>query len=667
MKLKYLLTVLSAASLLVACGGGGADAGISPFGTGSGAGSTGSTGSGVTSNTAGTLVLSLSSTQISSSLPGTVTAALKDASGNPVVGALVSFGVSGGTPNIAQASPSAAITNSSGQASTTLTPTSGATSGAANVTASATTSAGALSTQTGFSVSASNVTLDAVTVGDASINGYGSTSVNFTVSAASSSNPVTVNLSSTCASSNKATISPSSLTLTSTTGSVTYQDRACAATDRINVQIAGTSQQRSVDLSVAAPGTQGIQYFDTDRNPICLIGTGCASVAVVTFKVVDSSGAGKSGVLVDFSLDPSVSGFADLGASFGTTGVDGKVSVSVASKKTPTPLRVTATVRGVSPVMQTVSNLLTISGGLPVAGTDSSRTGISFASEKSALDGNLDGDKADLTLRLTDQWGAPAINGTAVSLVSDGGTVVPAYCTTLDGKCTVKLVVSNPRPANGRVHVMAYAKGQEFFVDVNSSSEYNLGDTYDDVPMGVCLDKNENNACDGGEFIIGSNSSPDLGNGVWDGNGTAYARLQRLFFFSNTAIAPRLYKVSSGVCTNSVVDDPYMTVTMGTSNRKFIEFCVRDANSGGDAMSGNPIASGSILAAKATINSVTVAVDNSPIPDMLSGPTRHVLTIANPLSPTALTVGGKVDISFTMGADGATRKFTILDAVTVNP
>lgn len=660
MKLNALIVALSAAGLLVACGGGGSDAGTSPYGDGTG--STTSTGS-VTTTSAGTLVLSISNTQVSSSSPGTVTAVLRNAAGSPIKGEVVDFAVTGTSSGIAQVSPATAITDENGQAATTLTPVPGATNGAAYVTATTVTGASTLTAKTAFSVSASNVTLTSVSVAQSPINGYGSTAVNFQVSAASSSNPVTVNLTSTCAGSGKATISPSSITLTSATGSVTYQDKACATTDKINVQIAGTAEQESVELVVNAPTTQGIQFSSVDRNTICLIGTGCPSVANVTFKVVDSAGVGKANEVVEFSLDPSVADFATLGATENTTGPDGTVTVSVSSKRTPTPLRVTAVVKGSTPAIQTVSNLLTISGGLPVAGSTDETNGISFASSKFSLNGNLDGDEATLTLRLTDQWGQNAIDGTAVTLVSDGGTVVPGYCTTLAGACTVKLVVSNPRPSNGRVHVIAYAKGQERFLDVNADSQYTVDDPFDDVKSGVCLDKNENGACNDGEFVIGSNVSPDAGNEAWDGEGTAYARLQRLFFFSRTTTAPRLFKAFSGVCSNTPVDAAHMTVSMGTLPRQLVEFCLRDANTGADIAGGNPIASGSTLGVKATISGITVAVDNSPVAAAISGPTRHVVTIENPGAPTALTAGGTIDLTVTMGG----TKYTILNAITVNP
>ncbi|WP_290641157.1 Ig-like domain-containing protein, partial [Aquabacterium sp.] len=484
MKLKTSVAIVALTALLSACGGGGGSSGTSAFGNTSSSTTTTTTATNVTSNTSGSVVLSLTSSTISASQPATVTAVVKDSSGAPIAGALVQFAITGSTSTIAQLSPASAITDANGQAAATLTPATGATSGAAYVSASADTAAGTLTAKSAFSVSATNVILNSVAVVPGSISAYGSSSVNIGVTGASSTNPVTVNISSTCATGGKATISPSTLTLTGATGTVTYQDKACSATDRINVQIAGTTQQQSADLIVAAPATQSIQYSSVDNANICLLGTGCPSVANVVFKVVNVSGAGQSGERVDFSLDSASSNFADLGSQFGTTAVDGTVTVSVASRQTPTPLRVTAKLHS-NAAIQTVSNVLTISGGLPVAGLTENHTGISFAASKYALNYNVDGDFADLTLRLTDRYGAGAVDGTAVSLVSDGGTVVPAYCVTKDGTCGVKLYVTNPRPTNGRVHILAYAKGQEYFVDTNGNGTFDVGTetVYDDVPV----------------------------------------------------------------------------------------------------------------------------------------------------------------------------------------
>lgn len=155
-------------------------------------------------------------------------------------------------------------------------------------------------------------------------------------------------------------------------------------------------------------------------------------------------------------------------------------------------MHVTGKVHGIA--LQTVSNKLTISGELPAAGATISHIGITFAADKSALDYSYIGDAAKLTLRLTDRYDTAAADAAVVNLVSDGGTVVPAYCVTKDGfgSCTVSLVVSNPRPINGRVHVVAYANAQEYFVDADGNGVHDSGEAYDDSPAAVCLDKDEN-------------------------------------------------------------------------------------------------------------------------------------------------------------------------------
>lgn len=680
MNWKNLMLWAATTVLVAACGGGGGSSsspaynvsGNAAFGNGS-SGSGGSTSAtDVSSNVSGTVLLALSSNTISASQPATVTAVVKDAAGIPVAGALVQFALSGtSSSGVATLSPASAITDGNGQAVTTLTPAVGATNGAAYVNATADTPAGSLTAKKAFSISATNVTLSAVALSPPSINGYNTALVNITVAGASSTTPVTVNVSSTCASGGKASISPSSLTMTGTSGSVTYQDKGCgssgsggSATDRINVQIVGTTEQRSADLVVAAPSTQGIQFVSVDNATICQKGTGCPSVANVVFKTVDQTGAAQQGVPVDFTLDNTA---ATLGSTFGVTGADGTVSVAVAAKNTPSPVRVIAKVQGTA--LQTVSNQLTVSGGLPVAGIGDSHTGISFAADRYSLDYNLDGDAAQLSLRLTDRYGAPAVDGTVVNLVSDGGTVVPAYCVTKDGEgaCKVKLVVSNPRPVNGRVHVVAYANGQEYFVDTNGDGVHGATETFDDSPAAVCLDKDENGTCGPTEYLVGNINAPDVGNGVWDDGGSAFARLQRTFFFASSTSRPRLYKVSGGgACTNTPVDDTYMAITMGGQNLVSLQFCVRDGNTNADAYGGNPLPSGVQITAVPSMANASVTIDNSPTPGAVSGPTIHTLTVQNTstASPQAALASGTATIKFMMSLTGS---ITIDQKVFISP
>jgi hypothetical protein len=684
MNWKNLMLGTMATALLAACGGGGGSNSSSPaynvsgnsaFGNGSSGSSTGSgSGSGststtnVTSNTAGSLILALSSSTVSASQPATITAVVKDAAGAPIAGALVQFSLSGaGSATLATLSPQSAITDVNGQAASTVTPASGATVGAAYVLAQADTSAGSLSAKQAFSVTATNVTLSPVSVSPSAINGYDTSLITINLTGASSTNPVTVSISSTCATSGKATISPTTLTMTGGSGTATYQDKGCGNTsgsgsvnDLISVQVAGTTQQQSKGLTVAAPVTQGIQFVSVDNATICLQGSGCPSVANVVFKTVDNTGVAQAGRPVVFSLTNQA---ATLGSTSGVTGADGTVSVAVAAKRTPSPVRVIAQVTTATGTLQTVSNNLTISGGLPVAGSTNNDNGITFAAAKYSLMYSWVGDYADLTLSLTDRWGAPAIDGTVVNLVSDGGTVVPAYCTTAGGTCSVKLLVSNPQPDTGRVHVVAYAYGQEAYTDTNGDGIHESNEPFDDVRAAVCLDRDESGTissstlCSASEFIVGDSTKLNSGDGVWNDGGSAFAQIQHTFIFSRTDLTPRLFQVSGGACTNTAVDAGYMTVTVPAKSSTYIDFCVRDGNTNGDAFQdptthyvGNPLPSGTTIAAASTVTGVTFAISNQPISLLANGVTMHRLTIANGTS-SALTAGTG-SLTFTFPAPG---------------
>lgn len=652
------------AGLMAACGGGGGNGsnssgfgstnGNAAFGIGSHGGST-TTNPNVISNTFGTVVLSLSSSTTSASQPATVTAVVKDAAGIPVAGALVQFTLTGGVnPGaLATLSPATAITDLNGEAVTSITPQSGSTTGAAYVNATADTSAGSLTAKKAFTISAVNVSLGSVTVGQGTINGYDSTSVNIAVTGASSSTPVTVNVTSTCATNGKASISPSSLTMTGGTGQVTYLDKGCGntsgtgqATDRINVQVVGTSQQGFVNLLVNAPTTQGIQFVSVDRPSICQRGTGCTSAANVVFKTVDQTGAPQPNLTVNFSLDNNNA--ASLGSTSGVTGADGSVTVSVVAKNTPAPVRVIARVGS---TLQAVSNILTISGGLPVASLNPSHSGLSFAAEKFSLDALLDGDLSTLLLRLTDRYSSPAPDGTVINLVADGGTVVPAYCVTQDGTgaCQVKLIVSNPKPANGRVHVVAYANGQEYFSDSNGDGVYTPSEAHDDVPDAVCLDRNENGSCDGTtEYIVGGDIlDPNHVDTAWNDGGSAFARKQHTFIFADTEKEPRLFQVIGGACSIWPVDDTYMTANVGTQSRVTKQVCLRDGNTAADGAPyyGNPVAAGTQFNFSPIVTNVSVNVSASPISSSANAPTMHTITVINP-SPGVRVTSGTVSIGF---------------------
>ena len=62
---------------------------------------------------------------------------------------------------------------------------------------------------------------------------------------------------------------------------------ACASTDRISATITGTSQQKQVDLAVAAPIAQALEFVSATPDKICLAGSGCEMSSVVSFRLKD--------------------------------------------------------------------------------------------------------------------------------------------------------------------------------------------------------------------------------------------------------------------------------------------------------------------------------------------------------------------------------------------
>lgn len=628
MKLKVLLAALSAASLLVACGGGGSDAGTSPFGPGSGAGTTSGNTSTVTDD-AGSLVVSLSARTISASSPAVVTALVKDAAGNVVPNAVVTFGLS--NSGLATLSATSGLTNASGEAATTLTATSSA-QGAGYVTASVTLngSTAALTSQYAFSVSPVNVTIDSVTAGASTLIAYASTNIDVTVSAASSAAPVTLTASSTCVSQGKATLSPATVALTTTSGSFTYQDRGCGTTDVVTVGIQGSSQTKTVSITAAAPVATGISFVSATPEKLCLMGSGCAGTSTVRFRVVDTSGDGiDSPQTVNFTLDQPNS--ASLSVTSATTDSDGYVSVAVSSKTQPTPVRVTATLDSDSNI-KTVSNALSILSGLPY------QDGITFSAEKYTVNGNLNGDSVGLDVRLRDRFGNPVPDGTIVNFMSEGGSVTPGTCSTSAGVCVTNFVVQNPKPADGRVYVVAYAQGEENFTDSNNSNTYDPGEfTAVTQDLGeVFVDGNNNGLIDAGEQVVGLPRD-----GVWN-TGTAYVRDSFEMIMTNTVAKPRLFVVSGGVCTNAPYSPASLDLSASTSAS--VDVCVRDGNASGS----NPILAGSTLAVTLDISDANIEIVKNKVDQVANAPTIHTITVTRKTAGTALAANGTGKLTITV-------------------
>ena len=639
---------LALAMLLSACGGGGGDAGCSVFsssctttGTTTTDGTTTSDSGTVSTSSAGTVVLSLSSTTISASTPGTVTALVKNASGSPMAKTLVTFSVANGA---AKVSPERVTTDEQGNASATLQPVTGAigadyVSAAADVSTTST-----LTTRTTFTVSAVNVALSSVDASPPNISAYGASVITVNVTGASSASPVTVNFSSTCAGAGKAVLSPASITVTGSTASTTYQDKACGSTDRISASITGTSQQKQVDLAVAAPIAQALEFVSATPDKICLAGSGCEVSSVVSFRLKDQYNNPVAGREVSFSLDiPNV---AILSPTTYKTNESGIAQVSVTAKTIPSPVRVRADLTLDSgSKLSTVSNVLAINAGLPT------QRAFSFSAAAYNPDGwSRDGTESEIRVQLTDRFANPVPDGTSISFVAEGASVIPARCTTTNGICTIKFVTSNFRPANGRVTVVAFAQGEESFDDADGDNKYTAGETFTDLGP-VFVDKDENGQmATAGEYHIG-----EAANGVWGGN--TLVRISRVFTLSDSSSAPRLFSVNpNGSCSNTLL--PRQTLSLTGVCRVSTRFCMRDANAEADALGGNPVPANATLTLATKAKGGSVAVDASPVTGTWTSPTTHTVTADLDDCTKPLEASGPIDLTVKM-PNGQSYKFDI--------
>lgn len=342
---------------------------------------------------------------------------------------------------------------------------------------------------------------------------------------------VTVTFNSTCISQGSASVTASgsssgggnpNTVITSTgTANATYTAKGCSGADVVTATatVGGADLTATGTITVAAAATGSIQFESATPATIGLKGTGQTSTSTVLFKVLDATGAPKPGVTVNFALDSGVGGLS-LTPSSAVSAADGTVQTVVSSGTVHTAVKVTASIA--SPALSTQSSELTVTTGIPAS--DSFSIAVGSPQYGSGGVGNppacpnveaydTDGVIVPVTVRLSDRYNNPVLDGTAVTFYTNGGQIVGS-CTTKGGACTANWTSSNPRPltnsdnpplkANGRVMILATAIGEESFVDTNGDGFWespeqfsDLGEPYDDA--------NESNAYDTGEYFLDYN------------------------------------------------------------------------------------------------------------------------------------------------------------------
>ena len=472
--------------------------------------------------------------------PGTLEALVKDKSGNPVSGLAVSFLTTDKTGGFAPASGSA-LTNGSGVASITL--RAGEAAGAFNSSAKAG-ATGAASNDVGYTVVFPTLTLSALTINPTTLSAGGNASVSVTVlngtAPYTASLPVT--FSSDCATQGKATLSSPVVTQNGVAVS-SYTDKGCGVADTItaSVALAGATTSKIGSINVLPATVGSISFVKADPANLALKGTGGPGRlenSVVTFKVVDSKG-NPIVRLVDFKLDTTVGGLI-VDPLSATSGSDGTVSTVVKAGTINTPVRVIATVNGSSPVITSLSDELVVSSGVV------DQAHFSLSTEIFNIEGwNQDGVCTAVTAFLTDHFGNPVPDGTAVSFTAEGGQIGQSCLTGRQnivcnpgpelharGTCSVGFKSANSRPADARISVMAYTLGEESFKDnpanVNGVNRFDVGEEFTDLREPFRYDRaitdaqaNDVNLNSASTITPGTNEAyiDTDGNGVWNSTG----------------------------------------------------------------------------------------------------------------------------------------------------
>lgn len=587
--LKYVMGLVVVA-VLAACGGGGGSAGtVSGGGTGT-TGTTGSTG-GTTTTAVATMAVQLFNsadtavTNVTYGGGNYVKATFKDAAGVPVKDRTITFTLSGANVAVFP-NGSTNLTNASGEATVRIDPASVSAVGAGTVTASAAadSAVAATSNSKDFGVSATNSTLGAITLGATTLNAGGSTSVSTTAQINSlPAAGVIVSLSADCGTITSPVTSNGSGVVSGTYSAVKADGTSCSGVVQVSAIAAGATTQ-STTLTVTAPVANAINFVTATPSQIYVKGSGAAEQSVAKFKVLDSSGVAMPNVAVVFSLTQNPGGVGlnsagALGPITITSDAAGMASISVFSGTIPGPVEVKAALVSDATVF-TVSKDLTVASGPP------SQNHFSLSVETFNIEGfDYDGTSTTLTIRVADRQGNPVQDGTVINFTAEGGQVSPSCATArVNGiaLCSVTFVSQNPRPANGRVSVLAFAEGLKEYVDVNSNNIYDSGiDTLVDIGDAY-RDDNENGSYDTGEFVIakgGSTACTGVG-GVFpakantcSGNlvSAATVRQQVVLMFSSSDAAFTVVTPATGE-TNTFVavrvnswDNPLLPMPAGTT------------------------------------------------------------------------------------------------------
>ena len=481
---------------------------------------------------------------------------------------------------------------------------------------------GAVDYSVGAVVGSAKLALDTLNVGATSLAAYGTRQISVRAMLGADVAPsVQVNFSSNCGQISPATaptnalgVAVTSFTATDVAGTTVSTLGCGGKTVDISASAVGADTVSTPINILAAPATNlsFVVPVDATKSRIYLANSGGPTQTTVEFLLSNARGEAIPGQDVRVSLKTLNGGIpkatfvtvGNVAPKTLTTDSFGKVSVPVFSGTVPTNVLVNAALMS-DPLVQTDSSTVAIASGRPA------QARVSLSQGKLAIRGfSFDGETTTVTMSLADRQGNPVPDGTVVNFVTEGGVMIPPTCVTGavpgNSQCTVNIRSQNPRPSNGLVSVLAYAAGEEDFVDANFNNVFDCGESYTDLVTAYRDDtataSSPLNAFVTGEFSVprstsaslcaaGTAPSPTSGDGVW---GTTDVRGQVLFVFATDD-----FNIASPQWS-SAVDAQWSGANVTTQ----LTVSIADLN-------GNSVPTGSTIAVEVTDNSTKLPSDGT--------------------------------------------------------
>ena len=504
----FQLTALTLALTLAGCGGGDdtvdsiapkPDTGVD-VGTDDGGVSSGDIGDVLNISTVSLLDENANLTRIVSMSGVTAKVVVTDSEGNGVSGALVTFsgdGIQFGTSN------GAVLTNAEGVATTSVVPLSSTDTGSYSLSATAKYDSLSVTTsEYNYSLQAVDITLVNFSTGEDALESGASTIVTLQTKdtvTGQLQNDVIVNLSSTCGSfDSDSVISSNQGNVSATYSAIDSNGNLCEGLQTITaVTASNTTSSQSIDINIKSIEASSIVYTTTSSVVLGAKNSGSSSSSQVEFTVyANGVPAANQDVNLDLIKSPSDFNFVSQGNRITKTlksDSSGKVTVNLYPGNIPGPVEIKASLKANADTFALAKNI-SVATGRPT------QNGITLAIGKNVLADNAI-DSTNIAAYLTDRQGNFVPDGTVVSFVAEGGTVTP-NCATVSGNCSVTFTSQNPRPANGRVSVIAYVEGDKAYSDLNGDNVYTVGiDSLLDNIGNFFRDDNEDLKYTPGEFV----------------------------------------------------------------------------------------------------------------------------------------------------------------------